>query len=248
VAFASEIREFSIPTLERLGAELSRRDAMAARASDLLLAKHPELKKGPLLEWVTDLSNGGSVYWIVDTEPQPTPVYRVIGDRIEDIRGKPLPSGIQTRYRARRTAIKAVLPKLNGAYGAHYNFEVLNDPDGSGLLVYALAATNKRDEMFIGGHFRITVSADGSTVERIDDLSKGLLRFKLERDKKLELNASAQAVNSNHPVETFVYSSHLYHVPMFVGTKDKAYWVVNDGKIHKLTKAELEAAGHKEKR
>ncbi len=47
---ASEIREFSVPTLERLGAELSRRDAMAARASDLVLAQHPELKKGPLLE------------------------------------------------------------------------------------------------------------------------------------------------------------------------------------------------------
>ena len=96
---ASEIREFSIPTLERLGAELSRRDAMAARASDLVLAQHPELKKGPLLEWVTDLSNGGSVYWIVDTEPEGTegtPVYRVLGGRVEDLRGKRLPAGIQT--------------------------------------------------------------------------------------------------------------------------------------------------------
>jgi len=247
-AGATEIREFDIPTLEKLGRELSRRDAMAARASDLVLAKHPELKKGPLLEWVTDLSNGEGVYWIVDTKPQPTPVYRVVGDRIEDIHGKPLPPAIQTRYRARRNVIKAVLPKLNGAYGAHYNFEVLNDPDGGGFLVYALAATNKRDEMLIGGHFRVTVSADGSTVERIDDLSKGLMRFKLESGQKLELNASAQAVNSNHPVETFVYSSYLYHVPMFVGTKDKAYWVVNDGKIHKFTRAELEAAGHTEKK
>lgn len=61
-AGATEIREFDIPTLEKLGRELSRRDAMAARASDLVLAKHPELKKGPLLEWVTDLSNGEGVY------------------------------------------------------------------------------------------------------------------------------------------------------------------------------------------
>jgi hypothetical protein len=127
-AVASEIREFSIPTLERLGVELSRRDTMAARASDLVLAKHPELKKGPLLEWVTDISGGGSVYWIVDSEPQPTPVYRVVGDQIEDIRGKNLPPAIQKRYNARRNAIKAVLPKLNAAYGAKYNFEVLNIP------------------------------------------------------------------------------------------------------------------------
>ena len=92
------------------------------------------------------------------------------------------------------------------------------------------------------------MSSDGSTAERIDDLSKGLIRFKLETDKKLEFNASAQAVKSNHPVETFIYSSNLYHIPMFVGTKDKAYWVVNDGKIHKFTKAEVEAAGLKAKK
>jgi hypothetical protein len=148
--FGSEIREFDLRTIERLGNELSRRDAMAARASDLVLANHPKLKKGPLLEWVMDLSNGGSVYWIVDTEPQPTPVYKVVGGRIEDIRGRALPDAIQTRYNARRNAIKAVLPKLNAAYGAKYNFEVLNDPDGSGFLVYALAAFTRTDAIYIG--------------------------------------------------------------------------------------------------
>jgi hypothetical protein len=40
-AVASEIREFSIPTLERFGVELSRRDTTAARASDLVLANIP---------------------------------------------------------------------------------------------------------------------------------------------------------------------------------------------------------------
>jgi hypothetical protein len=229
--FAAEIREFDLKTIERLGNELSRRDAMAARASDLVLGKHPELKKGPLLEWVTDLSNGGSVYWVVDTEPQPTPVYKVVGDRIEDIRGKPFPPAIQTRYNARRNAMKAVLPKLNGAYGAKYNFEVLNDPDGSGFLVYALAAFTHSNPIYIGGHFRITVSADGSKVERIDDLSHGIIENKLSPGAEARALGTAQVVDAKYPVETFIYSSYLYHIPIGVATRDGTIWMVANGKI-----------------
>jgi hypothetical protein len=233
-ASASEIREFDIPTLEKLGRELSRRDQMAARASDLVLAKHPELKTGPLLEWVTDLSNGRSVYWIVDTEPQPTPVYRVVGDRIEDIHGKALPPAIQRRYNARRSAIKAVLPKLNRAYGATYNFEVLDDPDGSGFLVYALAAFTRSNPIYIGGHFRVTVSADGSKVERIDDLSHGIIENKTPPGAKSVALGTAQALDAKYPVETFIYSSNLYHIPIGVGTKDGTIWMVVNGKITKM--------------
>jgi hypothetical protein len=232
--FASEIREFDLKTTERLGTELSRRDAMAARASDLVLAKHPELKKGPLLEWVTDLSDGGSVYWIVDTEPQPMPVYKVVGNRIEDIRGKPLPAAIQTRYRARRNAMKAVLSKLNGAYGAKYNFEVLSDPDGGGFLVYALAAFTRTDAIYVGGHFRITVSANGSTVERVDDLSRGIIENKTPPGAQSVALGTAQAVDAKYPVETTIYSSNLYHIPIGVGTKDGTIWMVANGKITKM--------------
>jgi hypothetical protein len=230
-AFAGQIREFDLKTIERLGRELVRRDAMAARASDLVLAKHPELKKGPLLEWVTDLSNSGSVYWIVDTEPNPTPTYKVIADRIEDIRGKPLPSEIQTRYKARRNAIKAVSPKLNAAYGAKYNFEVVNDPDGSGFLVYALAAFTRTDAIYIGGHFRITVSADGSKVERIDDLSRGIIENKASPGSQAVALGTAQAIDSKYPVETFIYSSNLYHIPIGVGTRDGTIWMIANGRI-----------------
>ena len=40
-ASGGDIREFNVSTLERLGRELSRRDAMAAQASDLVFAKYP---------------------------------------------------------------------------------------------------------------------------------------------------------------------------------------------------------------
>jgi hypothetical protein len=53
--FASEIREFDLPTLEKLGNELSHRDEIAAKASDLVWAQHPEFKKVSPQGWISDL-------------------------------------------------------------------------------------------------------------------------------------------------------------------------------------------------
>jgi hypothetical protein len=148
-AFASEICEFDLKTTERLGNELAYRDRLAVQASDLVLSQHPELKKLWLQSWVSDLHKDHDlVYWCAETKGGLVPEYKVTflksgSPRIEDIRGQPLPEPIVTRFRARQTGMKAALPKLNGAYGAHYNFEVLNDPDGNGFLIYGLAATNK---------------------------------------------------------------------------------------------------------
>jgi hypothetical protein len=49
---------------------------------------------------------------------------------------------------------------------------------------------------------------------------------------------SSQLV-SNTPVETFIYTSNLYRLPMYVATKDGSTWRIVNGKIHKFTKAEI---------
>src|SRR5207237_7157652 len=74
--FASEIREFDLKTIERLGNELTR---------------------------VSQTSGKGA------TDP--------------------------VRKRARQTAVAALQGKL---FNIHYDYVVLDDPDGSGFLVYAL--------------------------------------------------------------------------------------------------------------
>jgi len=83
-ARASEIREFDVKTLERLGNELTR------------VSQTPD-------------------------------------------RGATTPE----RKRAKQTAIAALKGKL---FDIHYDYVVLDDPDGSGLLVYALALTGKPNE------------------------------------------------------------------------------------------------------
>src|SRR5207302_10527007 len=111
-AFAGEIREFDLKTIERLGNELTR---------------------------VSQTRDKGA------TDP--------------------------IRKRARQTAIAALKGKL---FDIHYDYVVLDDPKGSGFLVYALATTQKAGDIVLAGHFRVSVSADGAKAERVDALSKSL--------------------------------------------------------------------------
>ena len=239
-AVGSEIREFSLPVIEKLGRELSRRDSIAARAADLIAESQPLAKSLKRRGWITDLRPGGDVVYIIaETAAGPCLAYEVIfqGSKtpaVQDKRGQPLPPEIALRYKAVETARAALQGKF---FDINYNFEVLDDPDGSGFLVYALAATNKKGEFPTGGHYRVTVSSDGSRVEQVDLLSQ----FMMSRAKpgaELEFITSSQ-VASNIPVETWIYSSNLYHVPIMIGMMDGSTWLINKGQIHKFTKAEI---------
>lgn len=173
LAAASEIREFSVPTLERLGNEL----IQASRSPD---------------RGATDA----------------------------------------VRKRARQTAMAALQGHL---FKLRYSYVVLNDPEGKRLLVYALGATSKSDEVVLGGHIRVTVSPDGTRVERIDPLSKTMM-VDSERESGLPagFKMTALYVNqivSNKPVETFIYLANLAKRNIYVGTPDGKMWVIKNGKM-----------------
>ena len=237
-AAASDIREFDVPTLERLGRELSRRDAIAARATDLVLQEHPLARSLKMRGWITELKKGAdAVHFIVETPSGPALAYTVSFRRsaepeVQDMRGESLPADVAVRYKARETGAAAVRGRL---FDAPYNMEVLDDPDGSGFLVYALAATAKAEQFILGGHLRVTVSADGTKAERVDALSKSLL-YSSEGKPALPDGAEPVAllmnqIVSDKPVETLIYTSHLAKKNIYVGTPDGKMWVVGDGKM-----------------
>jgi hypothetical protein len=172
-AFAAEIREFDLKTIERLGSELIR---------------------------VTQRPDRGAT----------TPV----------------------RKRAIQTAKAALRGKL---FNVRYDYVVLDDPDGSGFLVYALAASRNSDEIMLGGHGRVTVSADGEKAERVDLLSRSLNvgSKKTPPGQQYAAAATSQLV-SNKPVETFIYLSYLHRIPIAVSTPDKAVWMIANGKIVRI--------------
>ena len=139
-------------------------------------------------------------------------------------------------FKARETAAAAVKGRL---FNAPYNFEIVDDPDGSGFLVYALAASGKAEQFVLGGHVRVTVSADGTKAERVDALSKTLL---YSSEGKSELPADAKPVAlfmmqlvSNKPVETLIYTANLAKKDIYVGTPDRKMWIVGNGKMRVAT-------------
>jgi hypothetical protein len=171
-AFASEIREFDLKTIERLGAEL----ASVSQTSD---------------------------------------------------RGATTPE----RKRARETAMAALRGKL---YDIHYDYVLLNNPKGSGFLVYALATTQKKGDIVLAGHFRVTVSADGRKAERVDALSKTLAVQRggegLPQGSNLVGLHMVQIV-SPKPVETLLYTNRITRLPIYVATlPDGRIWEVENGK------------------
>ena len=174
-AFAGEIREFDLMTIERLGNELTRVSQQRDRGA---------------------------------TSP--------------------------VRKRAKQTAIAALRGKL---FKIHYDYIVLNDPDGSGFLVYGLGKGPEPGDVVVCGHFRVTVSADGNKVERIDALSQGLM---IENKNVNHSPAGYKDVGiviaqrvSNKPVETFVYANLLLGKDLFISGPDFSVWFIHNGKITK---------------
>jgi hypothetical protein len=172
-AFASEIREFDVKTLQRLGNELIR------------VSQTPD-------------------------------------------RGATTPE----RKRAKQTAIAALKGKL---FDIHYDYVVLDDPSRNGFLVYALGSTQKSRQVVLGGHVRVSVSADGGTVKRIDPLSHTLM---IEDEKHTGLPKGTHLVASDYnqivshkPVETLIYISNLSGRPIFVQTPDGKMWQVGNGRM-----------------
>lgn len=240
------IREFDVETIARLGRELHRVDQLAWVATDVLAAK---------VGFAT-YSKEGACGWVVETSGA-EPVVRFLrktGETIEaayDIRfpatGSPVLEVPQDRVLTARQLARhvardtALQPFSEGKYplcrlrpGNHFNYAVLDDPDGDGFLVYLLRPKETNDEVPIGGHYRITVSADGRTVERVDALSRSCLT--MNRKREIPEDGKLVSLGMNHvvsatPVETHVFLSLQEKLPFYVLTRDGTAWQVEGGMI-----------------
>jgi hypothetical protein len=138
------------------------------------------------------------------------------------------------RKRAKQTAVAALKGKL---FDIRYDYVVLEDPDGSGFLVYALGQGSKPGDTVVHGHFRVTVSADGEKAERVDALSHSVdidsKGWPKVGDYKKWGFATNQTVGTR-PVETLVYASNHMKMPIVVATPPHGHvWFIENGKIRK---------------
>jgi hypothetical protein len=215
-AFAGEIREFGVPTLERLGNELTRRDHIPMVASVLVLKTQPVARSLKAAGWISELRSAEDrVYFIAEVPSGLCLSYIVTfhgsaKPEVADVRGQPLPSNVALRYKALKTALKALKGHL---FNIPYDYEVLNDPDGNGFLVYALVDTGKPGDIVLGGDVRVTVSTDGERAARVDRLSESL-NIANKNEARAPRGYHEVAINfnqivSNKPVETLILASNI---------------------------------------
>lgn len=229
------IRTFDLPQLQRMGVALYRQDLSAWRATDAVAAKIPDLAAAGLKGWLVeddgdiakvrflrDIGQGLEVGYDVEVSA------RGVGPVVEP-KNRVLTRDELAMFAARETAASY----LPSTCRPGYNSAVLKDPDGDGWLVWMLAPSPGENVIPLGGHYRFTISADGSTVEERDALSGGCLTV---AKPKLPPGAKAGGVMVSHlvsptPLETHVFLSLLYRQPMFVTTGKNQLWVVGSGQI-----------------
>lgn len=234
------IREFDVRTVERLGQEIYRRDAYAARATDILseqVGGPEDLEQQKIRGWIVqEQTNKVIVRFLKQTEAGYAPAYDIaFSSPDKGILSHPtgtLSPGELAQFKARQLALK----NIREFYSPQYNTIVLRDVDGEGYLVYALAATTDPDLVVIGGHYRVTVSPDGETVERVDRLFKEFLvlsKSDVPKDAEAAVLVASHVV-SDTPVETHVCASLQHGQPIFIVTMDGEMWKIENGTISKM--------------
>jgi hypothetical protein len=132
------------------------------------------------------------------------------------------------RKRAKATAIAALDGKLYDE--VRYDYVILDDPHGGGFLVYALAIPKNKGSATTGGHFRVGVSADGATAKQVELLSQLIPQPKADAGNTIAAIAVSQ-LSADRPVETWIYTSDFYHLPIYVAVRDGSAWAIANGRI-----------------
>jgi hypothetical protein len=232
------IREFDLPTIERLGREIWRQDVLAARATDALLARVPDPAAAGVVGWL--IAGGGP--------PDRVRFLRGSGEQLESAYDVEVPATGEPRVvepvdrrltadeRVRFEAQQAAARRVTRVCRPGYNTAVFPDIDGDGWLVWLLAPSPAAGVAPLGGHYRFTVSADGRTVERADALSASCLA--IDPRQGLEPGARPVGIMGSHivsptPIETHVFLQLLYGLPMYVMAGDQL-WKIVDGRIGKV--------------
>lgn len=222
------VEVWPLAKVQRLGQALYDQDIAAARGTDALLARFNGQPPADLAGWIVVgegrdqtirfLARDGDGFraaWDI-------PVRNGRAGEVVEVADAVLPPEQQAMFRARMTAA--------GSIGSlrctpRYNAVVLDDPDSDGWLVWLLASTNQTNQLILTGHYRFRVSADGSEVLRRDQLSASCIIQAADPAQGQLAGLTVSHIVSPQPVETHVFTSLLYRLPVYVVAGDRLYAV-----------------------
>ena len=129
---------------------------------------------------------------------------------------------------AKRARATALARPHTGCTEAHRAL-VIRSPSGTGAwLVYVLGVGAQPGDVVIGGHRRVVVSADGTSVLDDHRLSEGCLTLPYPETQPSGRVAAFYVRHSasDWPLETHVFLSQLHRLPFYVGTA-RGLWKVH---------------------
>lgn len=234
------VEEWSLEKVKAIGAALYRQDAAAAVASDALSRRFRNQPPAGLVGWiVVDEGENQRVRFLSQEDGQPRAAWDVVvtaagAGPVEAAADAVLPPDQAARFAARMTAASQI-GELRCAQ--RYNAVVLADPDSDEWLVWLLASTTDANSVIVTGHYRFRVSADGGAVVRRDQLSATCItsdRRQIGRNGQVAGLVVSHIV-STQPVETHVFTSLLYRLPVYVLTPaDETLWAVEGANIRRV--------------
>lgn len=211
---------------ERLGLQLYQLDQAAWIATDAMLGAGLggipaqgwlALPAGPsfVVRFVGACGDAPCSYLDVYLQSQPPEVVRLEPPVV-------LPETEAAMWRARQLALASNFRKCTPTY----NTVVVPVEQGAAAAwrVYLLAASADPDAVVLAGHHRVTVSADGRSLLSEEPLSKSCLV------NELDSNVGVAALVVTHvlhpePIETHVFTSLTYRLPLYVGTEQGKFEV-----------------------
>ncbi len=224
-----------ITRIETIGSTLFRMIHLGTTAQDLLQREIDSAEQTALDDWLAvDRGDNTIVHFYTDSESQVTVLADVTFSpehkpQVSLTPDRPVESDELAMVKAHQTGLNAGVNKC----AEQFNAVVLGDPQ-TDYQVYILATAEDEEKIPIGGHSKVTVSADGQTVLSHEPYAKSCLVLDTT-PQKLPLKADIEGLFVTHiispyPAPTHVFLSMLHEQPLYVGT-EIGIWLISEGNI-----------------
>lgn len=203
--------------IEALGYEIYRQDEAAWKATDAALESG--LEDTPSSGWLALISEGGWRVRFIGPCGAEACAYMDVEQRIVALAPTVFPrdraalsDDEAAMWRARETALASDFRRCT----AQYNTAVVPDElEGEPVWrVYLLASSSDARDVVLAGHHRVTTSYDGRAILAHEPLSKSCLVPRV-----VDETSAMVVTHLLHPtpIETHVFTSLTYRIPIFVG-------------------------------
>jgi hypothetical protein len=230
------IRWFSPAELEYLGQQIFEQEEAKQRSSPLIAATEAAktIGKDQIRGWVVSRNR---VRWLRDGKDGIEVAYDAFftADAPPQLFA-PIDRKLAPEEVSKWAAETLAAQNIEKPCSKNYDFAAIRDKDG-GWLVWALAVDSDPRKSFIGGHYRFTISADGTKILQRDALSMDCLTMTRPDDVKDRNKNMMQFVTQlvpGIPVETNVWQNLRNKIPLVVATPDRVEWGIRNGQMRKV--------------